>query len=90
MIRPPHKLNLQKHSPRLVPRLKNIRQLFYRHSFSFVVVVVVVVVVIIPLLLLRLLLLKKKVYRFAHAPVRAYPYALLRQVSLVDVKIRVR
>ena len=89
MIRPPHKLNLQKHSPRLVPRLKNIRQLFYRHSFSFVVVVVVVVVIIL-LLRLRLLLLKKKVYRFAHAPVRAYPYALLRQVSLVDVKIRVR
>jgi uncharacterized protein YqhQ len=88
MIRPPHKLNLQKHSPRLVPRLKNIRQLFYRHSFSFVVVVVVVVIIL--LLLLRLLLLKKKVYRFAHAPVRAYPYALLRQVSLVDVKIRVR
>ena len=88
MIRPPHKLNLQKHSPRLVPRLKNIRQLFYRHSFSFVFVVVVVVITL--LLLLRLLLLKKKVYRFAHAPVRAYPYALLRQVSLVDVKIRVR
>jgi uncharacterized protein YqhQ len=88
MIRPPHKLNLQKHSPRLVPRLKNIRQLFYRHSFSFLVVVVVVVIIL--LLLLRLLLLKKKVYRFAHAPVRAYPYALLRQVSLVDVKIRVR
>jgi uncharacterized protein YqhQ len=88
MIRPPHKLNLQKHSPRLVPRLKNIRQLFYRHSFSFVVVVVVVVIIL--LLLPRLLLLKKKVYRFAHAPVRAYPYALLRQVSLVDVKIRVR
>jgi uncharacterized protein YqhQ len=88
MIRPPHKLNLQKHSPRLVPRLKNIRQLFYRHSFSFVFVFVVVVITL--LLLLRLLLLKKKVYRFAHAPVRAYPYALLRQVSLVDVKIRVR